>query len=396
MSDPSIAIVGAGLSGLVLARVLQLHGIASTVYELDAGPGARGQGGVLDMHEESGQLALRTAGLYEEFRRLTHPLGETMRILDKYGTVHIEDVPEDGDRGRPEIDRTDLRNLLIASLDAGRIAWGHKVTAAAALGGVRHRLTFADGGRTEVDLLVGADGTWSKVRPLVSAVTPEYAGISYLELHLSDAPRRYPGSAALVGPGIMFALSDNKGLMGHGGDHIHLGASLRVPQDWTVSRGVDWTDAPAAREALLKEFADWSTELTDLIRDCDDTIVPRLIYSLPVGHSWERVPGVTLVGDAAHVMSPYAGEGANLAMLDGAELARAIVRHGDDIEAALAEYETAMFARAEKAAEQSAQGLAMCFAADSPRGIVDFFAELGRAQDEPAATGGPQHQEEIR
>jgi 2-polyprenyl-6-methoxyphenol hydroxylase-like FAD-dependent oxidoreductase len=396
MSDLSIAIVGAGLSGLVLARVLRLRGIASTVYELDAGPGARSQGGVLDMHEESGQLALRTAGLYEEFRRLTHPLGETLRVLDKHGTVHLEDGPEGGEGGRPEIDRTDLRDLLVASLDPGRIAWGHKVASAAALGGGRHRLTFAGGGSTEVDLLVGADGTWSKVRPLVSAVRPEYAGISYLELHLSDVARRHPASAALVGPGIMFALSDNKALMGHGGDRIHLGASLRVPQDWIASRGVDWTDAPAAREALLKEFADWSAELTDLIRHCDDTIVPRLIYALPVGHSWERVPGVTLVGDAAHVMSPYAGEGANLAMLDATELALAIASHGDDVEAALAEYETAMFPRAAAAAEKSAQGLEMCFADDSPRGIVDFFSGFGGGQEEPAATAGRRHQEEIR
>jgi 2-polyprenyl-6-methoxyphenol hydroxylase-like FAD-dependent oxidoreductase len=290
MSDPSIAIVGAGLSGLVLARVLHLHGIAATVYERDAGPDARGQGGVLDMHEESGQLALRTAGLYEEFRRLTHPLGETMRVLDKTGTVHIDSAPEGGEGGRPEIDRTDLRNILIASLDPGRIAWGHKVTGAVSLGGGRHRLTFADGGGAEADLLVGADGTWSRVRPLLTAVTPEYCGISYLELHLSDVARRHPDSAALVGPGIMFALSDNKALMAHGGEHVHLGASLRVPQDWTVSAGVDWSDTAAAREALLKEFADWSTGLTDLIRDCDDTIVPRLIYALPVGHSWERVP----------------------------------------------------------------------------------------------------------
>jgi len=396
MSDPSIAIVGAGLSGLVLARVLQLHGIASTVYELDAGPDARLQGGVLDMHEESGQLALRTAGLYEEFRRRTHPLGETLRVFDKTGAVRFEHVPEGGEGGRPEIDRTDLRNILIASLDPGRIAWGHKVTAVGSLGGGRHRLTFADGGSTEVDLLVGADGTWSRVRPLLSAVTPQYCGISYLELHLTDARERHPDSAALVGPGIMFALSDGKALMGHGGDHIHLGASLRVPQDWTTGHGVDWSDTPAAREALLKEFADWSTELTNLIRDCDDTIVPRLIYALPTGHSWERVPGVTLVGDAAHVMSPFAGEGANLAMQDGAELALAIARHGDDVEAALSRYEAAMFPRAAIAAEQSAQGLELCFAADSPRGMVDFFSGSGPEQDERAPIGGRQYEEETR
>jgi 2-polyprenyl-6-methoxyphenol hydroxylase-like FAD-dependent oxidoreductase len=370
-TSPAIAIVGAGLSGLVLARVLQLHGVAATVYEADASPHARLQGGSLDMHEESGQRALRESGLYDEFRRLTHPQGENLRVLDKSGTVFID---SEGSGGRPEIDRTLLRDLLIDSLDPGRIVWDRKVTAATPLDGGRHRLTFADGATDDVDLLVGADGTWSKVRPLLSPATPEYCGISYVELRLTDAPRRFPDSAALVGPGMFMALSDNKGFLGHGGEHLELGASLRVPADWVSGGGVDWADPGAARAALLAEFADWSTELTDLIRRCDDRIVPRLIYALPIGHSWSRVPGVTLVGDAAHVMSPYAGEGANLAMLDGLELALALIAHGDDVDAALGRYEAAMFPRAAAAAEESAQGLDGCFADDAPYPIVKFFS----------------------
>jgi 2-polyprenyl-6-methoxyphenol hydroxylase-like FAD-dependent oxidoreductase len=132
-----------------------------------------------------------------------------------------------------------------------------------------------------------------------------------------------------------------------------------------------------ARDVLLKEFADWSVELKDLIRNCDDTIIPRLIYALPIGHSWAHSPGVTLLGDAAHVMSPYAGEGANLAMLDATELALAIAEHGDDIETALTQYETAMLPRSKAAAEKSAQGLEMCFAADAPKGLVQFFQSMG-------------------
>jgi len=377
MQELQIGIVGAGLGGLVLARVLQIHGIPSTVYELDAATDARRQGGSLDMHEESGQLALRIAGLYEEFRLLTHPQGEATRVLDKAGRVFIDDMPEEGHGGRPEIDRTALRDLLIDSLNPGRIVWASKVTAVKSLGGGQHELIFAGGGSTVADLLVGADGAWSKVRPLLSAAKPEYCGISYLEMHLSDANERHPDSAALVGPGIFFALSDNKALMAHGGRHIHLGASLRVPEDWTVRSGVDWSDAAAVRVALLKEFADWSSELTDLIRNCDDTIVPRLIYALPAGHSWARTPGVTLLGDAAHVMSPYAGEGANLAMLDATELALAIVEHGGGVETALTQYEAVMFPRSKAAAEKSARGLEICFAADAPRGLVDFFERMG-------------------
>ncbi len=197
----------------------------------------------------------------------------------------------------------------------------------------------------------------------------------------------YPRLAALVGPGIMFALSDNKAIMGHGGRDIHLGASLRVAQEWVAGRGVDWSDTPAARAALLSEFDDWSTELTDLIRHCDDGIIPRLIYALPTGHSWGRSPGVTLVGDAAHVMSPFAGEGANLAMLDATDLALALIEHGTDIETALTQYEAAMFPRAAAAAAASAAGLDMCCAAGAGKGIVEFFSPMSAPSGPPTASG---------
>src|SRR4051812_30569193 len=104
MEQLRIGIVGGGLGGLTLARVLHVHGIATTVYELDASPEDRTQGGMLDIHDYNGQIALRDAELFEEFQGIIHAGGEAMRILDRHANVLVDEV-DDGGRGRPEVDR---------------------------------------------------------------------------------------------------------------------------------------------------------------------------------------------------------------------------------------------------------------------------------------------------
>ena len=372
-----VTIVGAGLGGLVLARVLHVHGIAATIHEAEASPDARAQGGLLDIHEPDGQCALKAAGLFDEFRALIHAGGQATRILDRDGNV-LMDQPDDGTGGRPEVPRGALRRLLLDSLPAGTVRWGRKLVAVEPLGDARHRLSFADGSTETTELLVGADGAWSRVRPLLSAAKPAYTGISYVETNLFDADVRHPASAWAVGGGAMFALAPGLGILAHRepGGVLHTYAALIRPQDWLA--GIDFGDAPAARARVAGEFAGWAPALTALVTDGDTDPVPRPIHALPADHRWDRVAGVTLLGDAAHLMTP-SGDGANLAMFDGAELARAIVAHPGDVEAALRAYERELFPRSAAKAVEAADGLReVLFGVDSPRSLVEFFTQHGQ------------------
>jgi 2-polyprenyl-6-methoxyphenol hydroxylase-like FAD-dependent oxidoreductase len=366
-----IAIIGAGLGGLTLARILHVHGIAATIYEAEASANARAQGGMLDIHENNGQLALKAAGLFEEFLEIIHAGGQATRVLDKHANVLLDD-PDDGTGGRPEVHRGELRRILLDSLPADTIRWGHKITAASPLGGGRHLLTFADGATVTTDLLVGADGAWSKIRPLLSEAKPAYVGISFIETYLFDSDTRHKPSAEAVGGGSLFALAPGKGIAAHRESNgvLHTYVELSKPKDWIDS--IDFSDPMAALAYVAKEFDGWAPQLTALITDGETAPVPRPIHALPVDHKWARVPGVTLLGDAAHLMAP-SGEGANLAMFDGAELGKAIAANPGDVEAALIAYEKELFPRSAFEAAESEKVLNVCLGPNAPQSLVDML-----------------------
>ncbi|MEU6171811.1 NAD(P)/FAD-dependent oxidoreductase [Streptantibioticus parmotrematis] len=366
-----VTIIGAGLGGLTLARVLHLHGIAATVYEAEPSPTARSQGGLLDIHDHNGLPALRAAGLEDEFRGLVLEGRQAIRALAPDGTVLL-DQPDDGTGGRPEVQRGELRRILLASLPPGTVRWGHKVSGTWPLGEGRHEVTFADGATITTSLLVGADGAWSRVRPLLTGATPEYSGISYVETYLLDADTRHPATAKAVGGGGFFALVPGKGIQAHreSGDTLHTYVALRKPQEWFAA--IDFSDSAAATTRIAREFDGWTPEITALITEADTAPVLRPISALPAGLRWDRAPGVTLLGDAAHLVMPN-GEGANLAMYDAAQLGDALAAHPHDTETALAEYEHAMFARSAAEAADAVELHELMYGPDAPNGLIDMI-----------------------
>ncbi|GAA4204245.1 NAD(P)/FAD-dependent oxidoreductase [Streptosporangium oxazolinicum] len=373
--------IGGGLAGLTFARVLHRHGHPVTVLERDPSPDARPPGGTLDLHEKLGQLALDKAGLLARFQALSRPEGQAMRILATDGTVLRDWQSRPDESANPEIDRGQLRDLLLGPLD---VQWGRGATEV--VPGTRDGVLvrFADGRQETFDLVIGADGAWSRVRPALSPATPHYTGVTLIETSLDDVDTRHPGLARLIGDGSMAVYGVNRALVAqrNSGGHVKVYAQFRAPLDWHTDldrhmglnrrAGLDLADAEAVRSSLLALFDGWAAPVLDLLRH-GTAFVHRPLYALPVSHTWAHVPGVTLLGDAAHLMPPL-GVGANLAMLEGAELAESVAAAPGpgDLDEVVHAFEEQMWARAGGWAKITTAGLERLVSPDPAEALALF------------------------
>lgn len=356
IQNKKIAIVGAGPGGLTLARLLQLKGAKVKVYERDVNAEVRLQGGALDLHTESGLAALKEAGLLDEFKKNYRPGAECMRVVDAQGNIHMDDHNQGvehnfGDKHhRPEIDRGPLRSILLNSLKADTVSWDSHIVSIEKLAD-GWKLVFQNGDIATADLLIGADGANSKIRPFVTDIKPFWAGITMLEGSIKDAEKTAPIIHKLLKGGKIFAYGDEKTLLvsAKGDGSFGFAASCKTDEFWYRDAGIDFKDNQQVLAWFKREFPEFSSIWWELFEAETTLFIPRPQYCMPLDQKWASQADITLLGDAAHWMPPFAGEGVNMAMLDALQLSKALTDPNfSSTQAAISSYENQMLSRFEK------------------------------------------------
>ncbi len=382
IKNKKIAIVGGGPGGLTLARLLQMKGANVTVYERDLHKDARPKGATLDLHAESGLAALREAGLIEAFRANYRPGAELARIVDKHAAIVAEDQPTPEEEiGRPEIDRGPLQQILLDSLLPGTVVWDSQFEALTPQGD-GWQVTFKNGASAFADLVIAADGANSKLRPYVTPIKPFYSGIMAVEGSVYHSETASPRIHKLLNGGKIFAFGDSKTLIvsSKGDGSLVFYTSLKGPEDWVAKSGLDFNDKTQLLNWFKTEYDGWNEIWQELFENAAVPFIPRPIYCMPLDQTWQPLPNLTMLGDAAHLMPPFAGEGVNMAMLDALELSKCLTSEEfDDLKVAIADYETQMRRRAAEMAQESLNNGELLH---SP-GAMSFMMSLGGPGDMP-------------
>lgn len=349
IQDKEIAIIGGGPGGLTLARLLQQDACRVKVYERDQSRDTRIQGANLDLHEASGLAALKKAGLLDAFYANYLPGAGKLRVMDHKGIIYMDDHKEGPlSEHRPEIDRGPLRRILLDSLKPGTVVWDrHFVSMEKENEGWQIR--FRNGKNVYADLVIAADGANSRVRTYLTDIKPVYSGITIVEGTICEAGVYVPNISSLLKGGKIFALGNGQSIIlstkGDGSITFYTGE--KVAENWVQESGIDFGNPEAVKRWFDTEFAGWSVIYQELFATGSMHIVPRPQYYYEAGQEWVSQSNLTLLGDVAHRMPPYAGEGVNMAMLDALELSKALLGN-ENIPEAIRFYEKAMRSRADE------------------------------------------------
>jgi 2-polyprenyl-6-methoxyphenol hydroxylase-like FAD-dependent oxidoreductase len=376
--NKKIAIVGGGPGGLTLARLLQIKGADVKVFERDFNKEVRVQGATLDLHEESGLAALEKAGLMDAFKANFRPGAEMMRITDHHATVFYDEHAEVGEKTfggkyfRPEIDRGPLRHILLESLKPDTVVWDSHFVSMDKKGS-GWQLNFKNGKTAYADLVIGADGANSAIRPHLTTIKPFYSGVTAVEGIVYDSEIFAPAMHSLLRGGKIFAFGGGKNLIlsSKGDGSINFYVSFKTGESWVKNSGLDFKDTVQVLNWFKTEYQDWSDGWQELFEHASAPYIPRPIYSVPLNQTWEALSNVTLLGDAAHLMPPFAGEGVNMAMLDALELSEQLDLN--ELHKSIAAYEKQMRSRASEAVRASLENTNWMHSENALKLMLDMF-----------------------
>ncbi|KAH8728225.1 hypothetical protein GQ44DRAFT_702811 [Phaeosphaeriaceae sp. PMI808] len=394
---PKIAIVGAGPGGCMLARLLHVQNVPCTIFEGETSIDYRSQGGTLDLRAKTGLAAIQAAGLWDEFLKYARYDGESLLITDKYLNTWMRRYPSKPDQRKkfveaPEIDRSDLRKLLMENIPEANIQWGKKLARVQDTDS-GPELHFVNG---EVErgytLIVGCDGAFSKTRVLLTSEEPFYTGLSGWILEIPDSKNTAPIIHKLVNSGSVFAFSDGKNMAIQQLSSGAVRVSTYYQQAEQSGRRSDQTDLASVQKMLSADFGDWAPELQEAFNKAQGKVERIPLYMLPVGFTWPHKEGVTLLGDAAHLMVPFSGIGVNTAFYDALLLSRqiaAFVERGTsgDFDKYIASYEQEMFEHAHKAQAHSEGSMNdMLLTPGAPRTSIEVYILRHAKEDLPRWT----------
>ncbi|KAJ0107618.1 hypothetical protein J7T55_007809 [Diaporthe amygdali] len=369
METPAIAIIGGGPCGLTLARLLECQGIDYVVYERDESSTSNRAGGTLDIHAGTGQYALRECGLFDAFQKHARYEDVFFALADKHGK-RVFEIGQGHDA--PEIDRRELRQILLDSIPPGKIKWGHSLRGVKFGDDKELILEFANGTRLSgFKVIVGTDGAWSKV----TAAHPRYSGKSYLESRIRLDSPLYEKTKRAMEHGTFVTVGSGKlsvtQRQGDGSYRNYFG--FQVPEDFFSNDSFDVSDVEATRQLLLTKFyTDWSEDHKELVQHATD-FRPWPLYTLSTEDmGWKSVGGITLAGDAAHLAITN-GEGVNLALTDAVKLASSIAEHGlDNLSQAIQSYEEELSIRGTDTINKG-KALAEVMFSDGPQALIDLM-----------------------